>query len=965
MLRILFLFLFLAAPALGTPSLHPVPRNARPLGGNVMIDGDVRITGVGTVDPAAQRVLRDCLTPLVGGEGVGRIVVGTREDPSIAPLLKEVPEVSGAYRLLADQKRVVLAGHDARGTYYAARTLEDLLARGDGYGEIPAVDIVDWPEVPHRGIVEGFYGTPWPHEKRLRLIDFLGAHKLDTYIYGPKDDPYHSSPHWRDPYPEAEAAKIRELTERSQANHVDFYWAIHPGKDIKWNKEDEARVLAKFEAMYQLGVRAFAVFFDDISGEGTRADRQAELLNTLHREFVLKKGDVSPLVMCPTQYNKAWSGGDYLDTLGTTLDPAIHVMWTGNTVVADLDRPSMEWINAKLRRKAFIWWNNPVTDYVRNHLLMGPVYGNAHDIGPLYGGFVSNPMERSEASKVALFGVADYTWNPEEFDSEASFLAAMDELMPGAPDAFEVFCRHNSDLGPNGHGYRRTESVEFAPKAEVFLTALRTEDGLPSNTNEIRDELRKIAAAPEAIRKGSENPALIEEIDPWLDAFAQLGLAGVAGIDALGALSKKDAAEAWQALFGAHAALERMEEIDKTQNRNPHQPGIRTGSLVVTPLVRGLIAAADARLLALLSGDGVLRITGIASAKDHGSLPAMLDGKEDTYFYDKSVQQTGDWFGVNLGGIHEVSRLRIIQGRNDGDHDRVHRGVIETSIDGRKWTPLPFDEALPSRIDLVLDTPVKARQIRVRVTRAGVPGGKPDLWTAVREFEVNPEDAAELRSDFAAYQKLPVRATDSGFAISPSLEVHSFPGGAYLGLSFPRPVTIKGLEVDLKSPGSEKAFVLEASHGSREWNPLPTDIKDGCMVVETSMEGVAAIRLRNQGVGGREVTLAKFEVSVEGEAENGGINLLTDGSLSTFATVSSTALEFTPPGDRGISELRLLLGEGGGSCKVSAKVSGQWQVLEVDDSPFFEINLPKNTEAIRLQSASNQDVEVREMILSE
>ena len=59
--------------------------------------------------------------------------------------------------------------------------------------------------------------------------------------------------------------------------------------------------------MYQLGVRGFAVFFDDISGEGTKADKQADLLNYLDDHFVKVKGDVEPLIMCPTEYNKAWS----------------------------------------------------------------------------------------------------------------------------------------------------------------------------------------------------------------------------------------------------------------------------------------------------------------------------------------------------------------------------------------------------------------------------------------------------------------------------------------------------------------------------------------------------------------------------------------------------------------------------------------------------------------------------------
>lgn len=100
---------------------------------------------------------------------------------------------------------------------------------------------------------------------------------------------------------------ITGVGKSSHENEVDFVWAIHPGQDIKWNQEDRDLLLAKFEKMYDLGVRSFAVFFDDISGEGTNPNKQAELLNYIDEKFVKVKPDVTPLVMCPTEYNKSWS----------------------------------------------------------------------------------------------------------------------------------------------------------------------------------------------------------------------------------------------------------------------------------------------------------------------------------------------------------------------------------------------------------------------------------------------------------------------------------------------------------------------------------------------------------------------------------------------------------------------------------------------------------------------------------
>ena len=241
-----------------------------------------------------------------------------------------VREVSGAYRLTIDGKGISILGYDERGAFYGLQTLRQIVAQAES-GLLPCVRVNDWPDLPSRGVVEGFYGTPWSHQARLSLIDFYGRYKMNTYIYGPKDDPYHSSPDWRKPYPEDEAADIKELVEACRANYVDFVWAIHPGQDIKWNEEDYAALVAKFEDMYALGVRAFAIFFDDISGDGANPYRQVELLNRLGEEFVKVKGDVAPLIICPTDYNRSWANPTERGSLavyGRELDPSVRVFWT-------------------------------------------------------------------------------------------------------------------------------------------------------------------------------------------------------------------------------------------------------------------------------------------------------------------------------------------------------------------------------------------------------------------------------------------------------------------------------------------------------------------------------------------------------------------------------------------------------------------------------------------------------------
>ncbi len=505
-----------------------------------------------------------------------KIILGKKGDKAVKKYAKKVPSHKEGYYIEVNDNSIVIAGADARGAFYGVQTLAQMVRQGD----LSLCTIEDYPDIDFRGVVEGFYGTPWSHEARMRQLEFYGKNKMNTYIYGPKDDPYHSSPNWRKPYPEKEAAQIHELIEQAARHEVNFVWAIHPGKDIKWTDADRDALIQKFEAMYQLGVRSFAVFFDDISGDGTDPVRQAELLNYIDNHFIQKKHDVSPLVMCPTEYNKSWSNveGGYLTTLGEKLNPSIHVMWTGDRVIACIDKPTLDWINPLIRRKAYIWWNFPVNDYVRDHLLLGSVYGNAKDIKDDMSGFVSNPMEHAESSKISLYSVADYTWNLDTYDSIRSWKHAIKDLLPQKAAYLETFATHCSDLGPNGHGFRRDESVFLQPVLKVLAQDMHQTEALDS----VLRECMLLETACDVLLADNENPALIQEMRPWLKQGKLLGEYGQCVLQMVKALDGKDAA--FKTYYDRARALQtQMYELDMTENQNPYQPGVKVGSLILLP----------------------------------------------------------------------------------------------------------------------------------------------------------------------------------------------------------------------------------------------------------------------------------------------------------------------------------------------------------------------------------------------
>ena len=520
-----------------------------------------------------------------------KVTLGVRGESQVNKYKKDIPAKSEGYFMKVTQKEVVIAGNDEKGLYYGVQTLLGMMNEG----KLEACTITDWPDVPFRGTVEGFYGTPWSHEARKSQLEFYGRNKMNVYIYGPKDDPWHRDK-WREAYPEAEANRIAELVNVAKANGVNFYWAIHPGVDIKWNDEDRDFLMKKLEIMYNLGVRSFAVFFDDIWGEGAKADKQAALLNYIDDNFVQVKKDVAPLILCPTEYNKGWANeqGGYLRTLGNNLNKGIEVMWTGNSVVACIDKPTMEWINERIERKGYIWLNFPVNDFVRDHILMGPAYGNGLDIATDVSGFVSNPMEYAETSKISLYGIADYCWNMEEYDYQSNWEKSLKNILPSNHEALRTFALYNKDLGPNGHGFRREEGDEL----KEIVAAVEKGDFM--GVAMLNVACCELEVACDILLNDNSNPQLLHELRPWIIQGKNLAAYGRAVCTMKMFASMKDNSASTSKLINfenlykqARSLQKQMFDLENNKAmRHPYQIGTKLGTKVMLPTLNKLFAQA-------------------------------------------------------------------------------------------------------------------------------------------------------------------------------------------------------------------------------------------------------------------------------------------------------------------------------------------------------------------------------------
>lgn len=710
--------------------VQPVPQEVQMGGRTLSFPTALHLVGGDEANVHAVELLRSLLpdaVPCSSASAAGRqyrILIGEKNDKSVKKYRRQIPPHAEGYYLSVGEKEIVVAGYDERGTYYGVQTLRQLLSAATSESmpassasassepmpasstsapsasevaladsaSIPEITVKDYPAVRYRGVVEGFYGTPWSHEARLRQLRFYGENKMNTYIYGPKNDPYHSCPGWRKPYPEKESAQIRELVKVAAENEVNFVWAIHPGQDIKWNDEDRRLLIAKLESMYNLGVRSFAVFFDDISGEGTDPHRQADLLNYIDRHFVKAKPDVTPLVMCPTEYNRSWSNpkGNYLTTLGEKLDPSIQIMWTGDKVVADIKEESMEWINARIRRPAYIWWNFPVSDYVRDHLLLGPVYGNDTHIASAMSGFVTNPMEHAEASKIAIYGVADYAWNPGQYDAQRAWEAAIREVLPGAAGELQFFAAHNSDLGINGHNYRREESVEVKPVADRFLKSYLTDGTWRTEDYQLLLSLtRRMQSASDILLVDTENRPLIEEITPWLLQFKLLGEIGEETLQLAQLIANGAVSESFLSSYRHIRALQQQLYLnDQRYNQNGYQPGMRPASLVIKPLIDQTFVAAVERYNRLTGSSLAATVEYsphklVSDVPQIQHLPLQARGKQVLVTPSNEVVRwgAGQKVEIELDKVYPLTGIIV----NFFKNEPCPWGRFEISVDGKQW----------------------------------------------------------------------------------------------------------------------------------------------------------------------------------------------------------------------------------------------------------------------------------------
>ena len=371
----------------------------------------------------------------------------------------------------------------------------------------------------HRGVIEGFYGTPFAHEDRLWLLERMGAWGLNRYVYAPKDDPLHLS-EWRTPYPPSELARFAELVSFGREREISVGFAVSPGLSISYaSNEDRRALFAKFAAFRELGARFFSLALDDTRSSWVHeADAQAfptlaHAHAALANELAAELGDDATLWLVPLDYVGV-EPTEYLHVLGSELEPRIEVAWTGRTVVSPTIAVEEAAVRARtLGRKLLLWDNVPVNDGpMRGLLHLGPYGGRAAGLGAHVSGALLNPMIQPRASGVALRTAAAFLRDPDAYDPEEAWAEALEELGAGDPAAFHTFALAHrfSALWPDVRD--RELETGFARLAADI------EEGqdVSSALDELRARIEVRTGVAERLRKRLRDRRLALELEPWL-----------------------------------------------------------------------------------------------------------------------------------------------------------------------------------------------------------------------------------------------------------------------------------------------------------------------------------------------------------------------------------------------------------------------------------------------------------------
>jgi hyaluronoglucosaminidase len=341
--------------------------------------------------------------------------------------------------VLGSQKKAAIERSTYAGFRYALNLLLKSLLTN-----VAVTDHKQSPDFKTRGVIEGFYGTPWTHEQRLRGLAHFSDFGFNRYLLAPKDDPWHRYD-WRSPLSEDFLNRVSDLIAQGRKNAVTVAVAISPGLTVEYSdSSDVEAIMVRFKQLHSIGVREFGLFLDDIPARLQNEKDSAKFTSIMQAHSFycnavwaeLKKLDSeNTLAICPLQYHgKATE--EYITEFGNALDPDLALIWTGREICSEyLDVADAKVFQANTNHTPLYWDNYPVNDVAMLHELhVGPIEGREKGLENYSLGYFANPMDRFELSLISLSTIGDYLWDTQGYDPQVSWEYSLTLLMDNPGD---------------------------------------------------------------------------------------------------------------------------------------------------------------------------------------------------------------------------------------------------------------------------------------------------------------------------------------------------------------------------------------------------------------------------------------------------------------------------------------------------------------------------------------------------
>ena len=284
--------------------------------------------------------------------------------------------------------------------------------------------------LPPLGIIEGFFGRPWPDASRFDAFQFLQTRGFHHYIYAQKAD-RHLRRAWRDVLPAERLTQLSTLAAQCHKNHLKFGIGLTPYEiHLDYSPDARTSLRRKVLQLNQIGTDILCILFDDMHGAPRLAEIQAQIVGD-----VTGWSTASTFIVCPTYYSDdpvlekvfGLAPPRYLQSLGRALDPVVDVFWTGEQVCSSrYPDGHLEEITDRLGRKPYIWDNHLANDGKERctHLYLRPFDTGFILNSALVSGIVINPMNQPSLARIPLavyaatLGVCNASENDARFRAQ-------------------------------------------------------------------------------------------------------------------------------------------------------------------------------------------------------------------------------------------------------------------------------------------------------------------------------------------------------------------------------------------------------------------------------------------------------------------------------------------------------------------------------------------------------------------